>query len=1030
MPPHTRDDAARSGADVAADKTTAGFQPDPTAAACELPGDRYRVTGEIGRGGMGIVLRVLDTSFNRPLAIKLLRPTQHRAEVAERRFLDEARITGQLQHPGIPPVHEVGRLADGRPFFSMKLIVGRTLTELLAERRPQTDLPQFLKIFEQIAQTIAYAHSQNVIHRDLKPLNVMVGTFGEVQVMDWGLAKRLANVAAVDADAGELPAGPAADTAGPTTAGRTESDSTDTYTQAGEVLGTFAFMSPEQARGQALAPTVSWDVFGLGAILCAILTGRAPYVGQELLRQAMNAELGPAWQRLDACGADPELVALAKRCLAPKPEDRPRDAGQVAEEMARYLASVQERLRETQITQARAEVTAREERKRRRLAVVLAMAVVVLIASISVFGLWYANERARRDERAQHVNREVASALDEALRVRDDLHARLADPQRAAQMQSELHQWQSLLESARAASIRARTLAQSGNDLLAADLRARLESADALLHADEQERQLAFALDRIRLEASSPVDGQIKLVSAIPQLVQLFHDAGYSIEEGDSSEIAGRIRQSTIRLPLVAGLDFWAVATNDVPLQARLLEVARLADPHPWRDRFRQPAVWADAAQVKALADEVDVNEQSPQVLTALAYRRASDVGLVRRALVAHPRDFWLLFQLGMNSTNPMEQAGAFRAALAVRPESSVVYFNLGYVQQMQQQWTEAADCYRRAVALKPDAASAWNNLGLVLDELHQPGEALGCYRRAAELNPRSIGALINLGAAWHAQGNFDEAIASYRRASALDPKNTTVLNNLGAALRAMNQLDEAAECYRMAIEVNGDNGWAWCNLGHVLNIQGKFDEALVAMRRGHELGTGQPGWNFPSALWITETESRVARNQKLDAVLRGEATPSDAQEYAGMAELCLKYRHRYATALRFYTAAFAAAPQIADDPFSPHRFHAACAALLAAAGKGDDAAELTAEERSTARRAALAWLRAELQTAADLLDRQPEQSAAVASALEQFETDPALASVRGAADLEKLPPDEQTAWQQLWTDVAALRQRSVPRGP
>ncbi|MBI3860310.1 MAG: tetratricopeptide repeat protein [Planctomycetia bacterium] len=1021
----------RPGDETPAAETEGYEPPAQTAADWGLPGDRYVIVGEIGCGGMGVVLRVLDTSFNRPLAIKVLRNTQSRIDAAERRFVDEARITGQLQHPGIPPVHEVGRLSDGRPFFSMKLIEGRTLAELLTERSsPQDDLPRFLKIFEQIAQTIGYAHSQSVIHRDLKPLNVMVGTFGEVQVMDWGLAKRLAPGEPVEAPLANLPVPSASDAAGRSVTVRVGDDSTDSHTQAGQVMGTFAYMAPEQARGETQALSASWDVFGLGAILCSIITGRPPYLAQaspDLWRQAQNAELGAAWERLDGCGADPELVALAKRCLAPKADDRPRDAGQVAAEMARYLASVQERLQRTIVTQAEAEVTAREERKRRRLAVVLAAAVVVLIVSASVFGLWYANEQARRDVRTQHLNREVAAALDEAIRLRDDLHARLHDPKQAAQMLSEPHQWQSQLESAQGALKRALTLALSGRDLLAPDLLGRLEILAIQLQADEQERELAFALDRIRLEASSLVNGKISLVAATPRLAQVFHDAGYQVEDDDPVETAVRIARSTIRLPLVAGLDFWALATADAPLQGRLLEVARLADPHPWRDRFRQPEVWADQARLKALADEVDFNQQSPQVLAALAYRSSSDVTLIRRALVAHPSDLWLLFQLGLSSSNPVEQAGAFRAAMAVRPEAAVVYFNLGFLQQSQQQYIEAAACYRKAVELEPGYGDAYSNLGMVLDELRQPEEALACYRLATELAPQSVIAHINLGASLHAHGQFDEAIASYRKASEIDPKNTAVLNNLGAAHREKNQLAEAADCYRKALEINGNNAYAWCNLGHILNIEGKFDEALKAMRRGHELGSQQSGWTYPSAIWVLETEARVKLDEKLAAVMRGEVSPADAQEYAGMAELCLNNKKRYATAYRFYEAAFAAAPQLGEDLDDARRFKAACAAALAADGQGEGADELAAEARVAARNQALNWLRADLKVLAELLDHDPKEGPAIVSVLERAQTDPALASVRDVAALSKLSPADQIAWQQLWTDISALRQHAAP---
>src|SRR3984957_12355683 len=153
---------------------------------------RFTLEGEIGRGGMGCVLRARDPDLDRDLAIKVLLP-QHRGHAhLERRFLEEARIAGRLEHPGVPAVHELGRADDGRPFFAMKLIRGRTLADLLRERPdPGHELPRFLSIFEQVCQTIAYAHAHGVIHRDLKPANVMVGKFGEVQVMDWGLAKVL-----------------------------------------------------------------------------------------------------------------------------------------------------------------------------------------------------------------------------------------------------------------------------------------------------------------------------------------------------------------------------------------------------------------------------------------------------------------------------------------------------------------------------------------------------------------------------------------------------------------------------------------------------------------------------------------------------------------------------------------------------------------------------------------------------------------------------------------------------------------------
>ncbi len=156
---------------------------------------------------MGAILKGRDPDLGRDVAIKVLREDRRDNAELVRRFVEEAQIGGQSQHPGLVPIYELGTFADQRPFFSMKLVKGQTLADLLADRAtPAEDLPRFLSIFASIAQTMAYAHTRGVIHRDLKPSNVMVGSFGEVQVMDWGLAKVLPRGGVVhDAKAGKEP---------------------------------------------------------------------------------------------------------------------------------------------------------------------------------------------------------------------------------------------------------------------------------------------------------------------------------------------------------------------------------------------------------------------------------------------------------------------------------------------------------------------------------------------------------------------------------------------------------------------------------------------------------------------------------------------------------------------------------------------------------------------------------------------------------------------------------------------------------
>src|SRR5579884_1793009 len=224
----------------------------------------------IGVGGMGEVYRCGDDALRRDLALKVLRADLHADADAEQRFLREARLTGSLQHPGVVPVHHLGRLADGRPCYTMKLVRGRTLADLLREEPDGPErLPRLLAIVEKVCQAVAFAHSKGVIHRDLKPSNVMVGEFGEVQVMDWGLAKELSH-----AESG-VPPNEATEEV--ETEGRAEEAAG--LSRAGAALGTPAYMSPEQAAGDWDIVDERADVFALGAILCEMLTGRPPYPG-------------------------------------------------------------------------------------------------------------------------------------------------------------------------------------------------------------------------------------------------------------------------------------------------------------------------------------------------------------------------------------------------------------------------------------------------------------------------------------------------------------------------------------------------------------------------------------------------------------------------------------------------------------------------------------------------------------------------------------------------------------------------------
>jgi tetratricopeptide (TPR) repeat protein len=350
----------------------------------------YMVISEIAKGGMGRVYLGRDLTLDREVAIKILLPGAN-----ERRFVTEARITAKLPHPCIPPVHALGTLADGSPYLVLKFIRGQTLHQILSKRSsPSEDLPKFVQVFEQISQAVGYAHEQGVVHRDLKPLNVMVGTFGEVQVMDWGLAK----------DAGNLEGEPLEPV---------DVDADLSVTAPGIVMGTPGYMAPEQARGERADARA--DVFALGAILAAILTGKPAFVGtsaRETIQKSADADLKDALGRLASSGADPDLVDLTKRCLGASPNDRPLDARAVAVEIAAYRTGVDSRLRRAETVAVEAVIREAEQRKRRRVLAKSAVAISLVLAIGLVISLWQMNRAVAAEGRAKKETDAKAKALD------------------------------------------------------------------------------------------------------------------------------------------------------------------------------------------------------------------------------------------------------------------------------------------------------------------------------------------------------------------------------------------------------------------------------------------------------------------------------------------------------------------------------------------------------------------------------------------------------------------------------------------
>lgn len=280
----------------------------------DFSGTKYRLIRELGQGGMGTVYLAEDADLDREVAVKVLSSEADESSLS-RRMVREAQIIARLEHPGIVPVHDVGALADGRVFYAMKLVRGERLDEYTAN---VVSLKERLRKFQAACDAVSFAHAHGVIHRDLKPQNIMIGAFGEVLVLDWGVAKILPNAIldANDSEAETLRLIPRAHT------GLQQPEERGDNTMRGTIIGTAKYMSPEQQRGEIDELDQRSDVYSLGAILYFLLTNRSPAAVRP--REA-NAKVSKAAE------------AVCLKAMSASPANRYDSAAQLATDVARLL---------------------------------------------------------------------------------------------------------------------------------------------------------------------------------------------------------------------------------------------------------------------------------------------------------------------------------------------------------------------------------------------------------------------------------------------------------------------------------------------------------------------------------------------------------------------------------------------------------------------------------------------------------------------------------------------------------------------
>jgi serine/threonine protein kinase/Flp pilus assembly protein TadD len=991
----------------------------------------FRIVREIGRGGMGIVYEAEQMSLGRRVALKVLPFAATMDPRHLQRFKNEAQAAAGLHHPNIVPVHYVG-CERGVHFFAMQLIEGQTLAAVLQQlRQPKGPAPaggngfakagpeeltgpsspapgagspdhppapsqastaetvaalntegpaqspayfrEVARLGIQAAEALEHAHQLGVVHRDVKPGNLLLDGRGNLWVTDFGLAR--------------LPNDPG-------------------LTMTGDLIGTLRYMSPEQALAKRVVIDHRTDVYSLGATLYELLTLRPVFDGkdrQELLRQIAFEEPRPPRRWNKAIPAELETIVL--KALEKNPAERYATAQELADDLRRFQEDKPILAKKPTLYQRVRKWGRRHRPLVGSVAAVLAVTVLLLSAGIG----WLARDREARRAETERVVREALQEPADWQRNRR-LPEALSAARRAAgllaggEANETLRRW-----------VRARV---ADLELLDALENARLElSAGDKDHFAQYSRNGALGHWR-QLEQSAGDKDNFANVRMDGLCRQAFLKWGVDVEALPPKEAGARIRESTVADELAAALDQWALIRRRIKgrkdtSSKHLLAVARAADLDGVRNEVRDALKQRD---LKVLLDLVARPDLARRLLPSTYYvlvETLQDLGEAERAVALmraaqrwDPGDFWVNHHLAYclaNIAQPPRLEEAIRyytAALALRPRSLVAHLNLGKALSDNKDLDGAIAEYEKAIALQPNYIDAYHLLGLALE----------------------------------GKGDLDGAIAkhiaAYRRAFYLKKEDAEAHYKLGIFLTDEGRLHQAIAAYAEAIRFKNDFPEAHCNLSKALVQKGWFAKALVHMRRGHELGSKNPRWPYPSAQWVNQCERLVELDTKLPQILKGQAKPADAAEQLAVADLCQQpFKKLYAAAAYFYAQAFGADPRLANNLQSHARYNAACAAALAAGRQGKDAALLQDKECARLRHQALTWLQEDLAAWTNLLDKAPVKVGPVVQGkLKHWQQDTDLARLRDPAEVAKLPKAEYDAWKKLWAAVEALRKRAAGR--
>jgi serine/threonine-protein kinase len=566
-------------------------------------------------------------------------------------------------------------------------------------------------------------------------------------------------------------------------------------TLSGVLVGTPSYMAPEQARGDrgaTIGPAT--DVYALGVILYELLTGRPPFRGETatatLLQVVADEPVPPA--RLNPA-VPRDLQTICLKCLHKAPQRRYASAQALADDLRRFERGEPITARPV----GPLERAAKWARRRPTAAALLAAGLLVL-AGITAAAVWYADDRAQRraevEHRGRQVNRDANAALDQAEQELKDLRAQLDDEPRAWQLFSDIDRWHAMVEQAGLDLRRAKSASAENEGLLAEQTRERIQAVDAAVAREQAAYGLAKELDTLAVEVHVSRDsGGSQYRKAAAEYERLFFRQGLDIHQPGTDGFASAIQSSPARFALIAALDNWAwlvgvinvldrvevltrqgvadrkawlAGLREDPQLARLLELARAADPDPWRDAFRDPDVWTDRATLIRLANKHDVGRQSPTLLTSLGTWLASNEGdataLYERVLLDHPRDFWLHVHAALLARDPGTKVGLALAAIAIRPQHATGFSTLAGSLQDRGDWPESLVAAKRAIAMDQNETMTYFYLGRALQHERDLAGAVAAFQRSIDLDPAGFVARHSLAQVLQQQGRYGEAEQAY----------------------------------------------------------------------------------------------------------------------------------------------------------------------------------------------------------------------------------------------------------------------------